>query len=178
ALQQTEDSAERENRLKILAFSYILNGNRKLAEDVFNRMLNANSGFTLDPILTSPKIYEVFSEVRQQWLMSYNSLEKEKRLTLRYRAAYHARVLPFGTGQFINGSRKKGLIFSLLQAGAIGGSIWSYKMLDASKHPDYGWYDGNREEKERYTNLTRVQFGIFASAYIWSVIDAYMEANE
>jgi hypothetical protein len=171
----TIDNIESENRKKILAFSLILSGRKDAAMDVLWSIFDKNPLFNLDPILTSPTIYEVFSETRREWNGAY-----EANVTLNYSPltnfALKSRILlPFGVGQYINDKKKKGIIFSIFQAGALAGSIVTYNIRDSYYDPDFGWYEGNNEMKNIYTNAMRIQFGLFAVAYVWSVVDAYRE---
>jgi len=169
------DDAELENRKKILAFSLILFGMKDAAIEVFWSMLDKNHSFNLDPILTSPKIYEVFSETRRLWNEAFAANAALKHSPITDLALRGRILLPFGTGQYVTGNKKKGIIFSIIQAGALGGSVWAYDKRNSYYDPQYGWYNENRDEMNYYTNIMRVQFGIFVAAYIWSVVDAYLE---
>jgi hypothetical protein len=50
-----------------LAYSYIMLGKAELADSIFMEIFNANPDFHLSPIVTSPKIYEVYFEARTKW---------------------------------------------------------------------------------------------------------------
>lgn len=51
---------------RFLAYSYVALNERKKAKDSFRRALIADPKLTLDPVYVSPKIIEVFEEVRGQ----------------------------------------------------------------------------------------------------------------
>ncbi len=59
-----KDDVSRAHRF--LAYSYVALNERKKAKDSFRKALSADPELTLDPVYVSPKIIEVFEEVRGQ----------------------------------------------------------------------------------------------------------------
>jgi tetratricopeptide (TPR) repeat protein len=193
-LREAPDSNFQEHA-KYLAFCLILTGRANEAGTVFRDILEKDPGFSLDPIRTSPKIYEVFSAARSQWASARPAAAPDTLAasdtavapapvaaaapaepdivpaTLPPPAArpwYRIPVClaPGGAGQFYHRQNVKGTVFAGLQAAGLGLSIWAFSQKD----PDYGWTPDN----ENYNILFRVQFGVFAAAWAAGVIDALL----
>jgi hypothetical protein len=64
---ESADSSEWQEYQKYRAFCLILTGQRERADTVFCSMLDRDSSFALDPLMTSPKIYEVYFAAKQSW---------------------------------------------------------------------------------------------------------------
>jgi tetratricopeptide (TPR) repeat protein len=186
-LREAPDSNFQEHA-RYLAFCLILTGRIGEAEKVFRDILEKDPGFSLDPIRTSPKIYEVFSAARTQWASARPAAPDtadapEPVVTAApapaqpdiapaplpppaVRPWYRIPVClaPGGAGQFYHGQKIRGAVLAGLQAVGLGLSIWAFSQKD----PDYGWTPDN----ESYNILFRVQFGVFAAAYVAGVVDA------
>jgi len=171
------DFKEKEKKMQTLAFALILTGRRDEAIDIFVSIFNSNPEYYLDPILTSPKIYEIFSEGRRKWQLTSSSkgqTSASSRTDMTETAGLRIiKIMPFGAGQYINGEKRKGILFSVLQGGTLIGSIWAYNARLSHYDSNYGWYDGNKDQNTYYSNLMRVQFGVFVATYAWSVVDAF-----
>ncbi len=83
-----------------------------------------------------------------------------------------ARLLPGGVGQFLNGQPAKGAVLLGAQALTLGASIVTFRRRAALYDDRFGWYEGNMVQYERYTAAYRIEFGVFAFAYLYSVVDA------
>jgi len=193
---QTDDTLWEEYQ-KYRAFSLILLEQRDSALAVFGAILDRNATFSLDPIYTSPKIYEVYHEARRAWDAVHAPAESTSVDSARAAArrdsagsgdAMAARkrglppdwyrvplyFVPGGTGQFYNRQPAKGAVLLIVQAVALAASVLTYAKRQDYYHPDYGWYAGNADEYAQATTAYRVEFGIFAAGYLWSVVDAFV----
>ncbi len=109
---------------KYLAFSLVAQGKNHAAADHFIKALRIDSGFTLDPVLTSPKILTVFEAARSEFASQEKknlSKEESNRPTERSLQqvegpTFRAILFP-GWDQLYRGRQTKGLI--LLTAGAL-----------------------------------------------------------
>jgi hypothetical protein len=181
---------------KYLAFCYILTEQKHRAKILFRDILNRDYTFTLDPIRTSPKIYKVFHAAQNQWkgenkvrvdslrqvadsavkaALKQEGLQASGTETFSkslfspwYRAPLY--VTPFGSGQFYNRQTKKGLALFLIQSLSLGSSIWAFNKRYRDFHDDEtGWQTGH----VKYSNIHRIQFGVFLLAYGYSVFDSF-----
>ncbi|OGJ87315.1 MAG: hypothetical protein A2350_03465 [Candidatus Raymondbacteria bacterium RifOxyB12_full_50_8] len=184
----------RQDYMRYLAFSYILVNRLPEARAVFSAMLDEDSTFVLDSVLTAPNLYDVFTSARIEWRTRHSlkpaepGSEAAPAASLRpadtvplvmarsgaswYRAPVC--LLPAGAGQFQAGSKVKGGAMLVVQTLALGVSIWAYNKRQNYYHPDYGWYAGNIDENRTYGNLYRASFGVFAGAYLYSIVDGFL----
>ncbi|MFA6549547.1 MAG: hypothetical protein WCT39_06445 [Candidatus Margulisiibacteriota bacterium] len=191
ALNKNEKNMS-EEPLQILAFSYIIVGRRNDAFSIFKKILVYNPDFTLDPILTPPRFYELFHEARSEWFASpegqtillkkkakEDSLKTEmmKNMLSSLRKIDYPgivfSILPGGAGQFYHKEPIKGSVIFLIQAAALGACIWSYNKREDIKDPQFGWTPENLEANDRYVKYMRVELSIFSIAWIYGIVDAF-----
>ena len=165
-----------------LAFSLVAQAKNAGAVDHFVTILRIDSTFTLDPILTSPKILSVFSEARRQFgnmkIPEHNQRQLEQRLpdhSLTFRT-----ILFPGWEQAYQGRTVKG--YTLLGAGilSLGATVYfdrerrsaqdeylaaNTPELAASKYTRY-----NNNHKAEYYSLAA-----FLAIYVYSQFDAFFD---
>jgi len=165
-----------------LAFSLVAQAKNAGAVDHLVTILRIDSTFTLDPILTSPKILSVFSEARRQFgnmkIPEHNQRQLEQRLpdhSLTFRT-----ILFPGWEQAYQGRTVKG--YTLLGAGilSLGATVYfdrerrsaqdeylaaNTPELAASKYTRY-----NNNHKAEYYSLAA-----FLAIYVYSQFDAFFD---
>lgn len=189
------DSAE--TQLSVyLAFSQIMLGNISVADSIFAAILSRDSLFALDPIMTSPKMYEVYAGARKAWeerLIDVALAEPDTAKTAERMleqvvpgpaipgVAGHRRLnptkrlacfLPLGCGQFVNKRPVRGVLIGALQVVALGTSIALYQFREEIRDPRYGLYDGNADRYKRYTAGYRIGFALAITGWTTGVIES------
>lgn len=187
---------------RYLAFSYVATERIDSARGIFVEMLTKDSAFKLDPVRTSPKIYQVFRAAQIQWRklhqpphqtnppagmtpaqshdtlpktavsLSVNTLQNQQ-LPLSRWYKIPVYLAPGGTAQFCNGETVKGTIVLCLQVLSLGGSIYAFEKKQDFYDDRFGWYEGNQTQFGRYSLASRIGFGSFACTYLWSVFDSF-----
>jgi hypothetical protein len=141
---------------KYRAFCLIVLDRRDSALAAFSAILEREPEFGLDPIYTSPKIFEVFHEARRLYLEAHpdtvradtvaaaldttvvlsTGLRDSDTLELpSYRVPLY--ILPGGVGQFYNGQRAKGWVLLGTQVACLAASVISYVERESRYDPDY-----------------------------------------
>jgi hypothetical protein len=192
-IKNSPDSLKQEY-YRYLAFSYIATERIVEARALFMEMLVSDSAFKLDPVRTSPKIYEVFRAALAQWQKQHQASHADSipaaPLAVRDTSAHlapHATgpkrpdlewvyipvsLLPGGAGQFYNRAPLKGAVLLGVQAACLGFTAWSYQKKNDSYSDRFGWYQGNRNQYETYLRLAQAGVVSFTISYFYGVIDA------
>lgn len=176
--------------VRYLAYCYILTAQKEKAVILFQRMLSQEPDFTLDPIRTSPKIFEVFHAARTEWLSSDAgrlALIRKKAVQDSLKAAQAARLaealrwrfspidlLPGGAGQFRRGLKTRGTLFLGLQGALLTGSVLAYAKRRTYWNDATGWDAAQADDNRFYTNFYRVQFGLFGLAWAAGLGDLFL----
>lgn len=122
---------------KLIGFSYVALDENDKAKEEFRRMLELDSTISLDPLKVSPKIVQVFEEVRGEiskvstpppgdsigLVISQDSLRPESPLSFR-KALLFSTLVP-GLGQAYSGERLKGWGFMLGEGLSVAGLVVS-----------------------------------------------------
>jgi tetratricopeptide (TPR) repeat protein len=199
-IKQSPDSAG-EDPLKTLAFTYILLGRPMEARVIFKTLLSRNQDFSLDPIMTPPRFFEVFHQARAEWLVSAEGqsvLKRKKAQEDSVRTVLFTNVakqpllfklkvlgespvvripislLPGGAGQFYNGKPLKGAAFLAAECASLAASIWAYYRYKDVADPQYGYTPSNRPAARKYINYMRIGFGTFSLVYLGGVVEAFI----
>jgi hypothetical protein len=193
---------ERIEAYKILGLSYLYSkkptpeqANLK-ARDAFFGLLKQDPDFQLDPLFVPPDAIAFFDRIRQEEEPAlapvrkiHNELkQKEAEQEKIRREAQPGKprivnvavsspvvaLLPFGFGQFQNGSIPLGIGMAVGQgAGAIT-SILSYIMVEALRDPVSGEYSGNNYQLAKNFGITQlVGAGLFFGLWIAGVAEAF-----
>jgi hypothetical protein len=163
-------------------------GDRAIARREFEQALYLAADSALDPQLFSAGAVRFFEdtktaiEERTRRNADKRVLAEERERLLKYRESlivyevrpFYVNFVPFGAGQFQNGDRTKGLLFSTAQALTFAASagIWVYLTSQ------YG-YNGRvpPEDAENVRLMQQLEIGAgiaFWSIYSWSVVDSLL----
>lgn len=163
-------------------------GDRAMARREFEQALYLSADSSLDPLLFSADAMRFFEdtkaalEERKRRNAEKLALAEERERLLKYRESlivyevrpFYVNFVPFGAGQFQNGQRTKGLLFSTAQALTFAASagIWVYLVSQ------YG-YNGRvpPEDAENARLLQQLEIGTgaaFWAIYSWSVVDSLL----
>lgn len=182
-----------------LAFSYVIVGKADSAIAVFHAILSRDPAFTLNPITTSPKIYEVFVKARD----AFNPAKAEPdegfdiprlpRTTTDVSVADTADALPAsipfpvyrypllaapgGIPQFLERRKKAGAWLLGLQVVGLAGTFVTLHLRQNLRLPNQGWTSKNIGKGDLYLNLARVQFGLFLCSYGFGITDAILHVK-
>ncbi len=155
------------------AYSFVALTETKKAKNEFVTILNIDSTYTLNPDIVSPKIIDVFNEVKDEWLKSKIPAKLPEKnaeeLPPTPPSSFAIYTFP-GTYQNYIGNRKKGKILKwgfLIGLGAVGitqgGYYYTHYMyLQQRSQPDidkwYTWYNFFYKAKKISLNLTTFIF--------------------
>lgn len=163
-------------------------GDRVIARREFEQALYLSADSALDPQLFSADAVRFFEDTRNaleertRRNAEKRALAEERERLRQYRESlivyevrpFYVNFVPFGAGQFQNGERTKGLLFSTAQALTFAASagIWVYLTSQ------YG-YNGRvpPEDAENVRLLQQLEIGAgiaFWSIYSWSVVDSLL----
>ncbi|MEZ4359709.1 MAG: hypothetical protein R3B48_05975 [Kofleriaceae bacterium] len=163
-------------------------GDRASARREFEQALYLSGDLTLEPLLFSAEAVSFFDDIkasleeRKRRNAEKRALAEERERLRRYRESlivyevrpFYVNFVPFGAGQFQNGQRTKGLVFSTSQALAFAASagIWVYLV------GQYG-YNGRvpTDDASDVRLLQQLEIGAgvaFWGLYSWSVVDALL----
>ncbi len=171
---------------KYVAFSLVAQGQNEEAVDHFRNALAVDSGFTLDPVLTSPKILVVFESARNQF-----EAERAKETAAvpvnspsvvsdhpRPGPTFRAILFP-GWEQSFEGESVKGHL--LLGAGAATAlSTIAFYFLQRNARSNYlsaSTPDLASSRYKTYNSLHKAEFysiSAFVLVYVYSGIDAFV----
>ena len=160
-----------------------MTGKSRDADSLFKAILSSDPMFSLDPIRTSPKIYEVYFAAKSEWQKGQPipppAVATPPPAPLpplprppAYR--YGLYLCPFAAGQFYNQERAKGALFLALQAVSLTAVLVLYQKRQDLYNPEYGWYGGNLEENRNCVLGMRAGFSLAAVAYLYSAADAFI----
>src|SRR5450755_3264980 len=130
---------------RMLGVSYLFSGQSEEAKREFHKLLELRPDYRFDPLLDPQQVVDAFNAVVKEEETEIASFEarrqqrdrdmaahrlREERLhppvtsILRYeRHAYLFNFIPFGTGQFQNGQRRKGWLFLGVEGGLAALSV-------------------------------------------------------
>jgi tetratricopeptide (TPR) repeat protein len=163
-------------------------GDRAVAKREFEQALYLSAELTLEPLLFSVGAMRFFDDTKQaleertRRNAEKRALAEERERLRKYRASlivyevrpFYVNFVPFAAGQFQNGQRTKGVLFSTSQAAAFAASagIWVYLVSQ------YG-YNGRvpPEDASNVRLLQQMEIGAGAAfwvLYSWGVVDALL----
>jgi hypothetical protein len=165
-----------------LAFSLVAQGKNAGAVDHLITILKIDSTFSLDPILTSPKILSVFGEARRQ----FGNLKPANHSPVLPGAQQQGRTVTFrtilfpGWEQAYQGRTAKG--YTLLAAGVLSlGSTLVFDRKRRSARDEYLVADTPELAMSRYTvynNSLKAEYyslAAFLAFYVYSQFDAFFD---
>jgi len=165
---------------KYIAFSLIAQGKYRLSKEQFTRLLNIDPTYSLDPVLTSPKILAIFNEVKQAFVSSQKPAQKTEIIpTERDGLSVSYRTILFpGWEQLYRGRKTSGTIFFSLGIVSLGSGI-TFEFLRSSARQDYLnekvllKLDEKYKTYNNYYKAEIASFVVFAITYIASEIDVF-----
>ena len=165
-----------------VAFSLIAQGKNAPAAEYFVSILRADSTYTLDPLLTSPKIMTVYEEGRRRFSQERAQTSPPVRTPVEPPPSGPSfRLLLFpGWDQLHQGRTTKGTI--LLSAGALSlGSLVTFDVLRRSAREDYLSATSPEEATARYDDYDKYykaeyySAAAFVAVYLYSAFDAFLD---
>jgi hypothetical protein len=203
----SEDEVVQTHRM--LGVAYLFEGQPEQARREFRKLLELAPDFQFDPYLESPRVVEFFQGVVREQRAELGDIEarlkkREAELARREpvriverrieKRSYAVNFIPFGSGQFQNGSRRKGWIFlgtesalalTSLTAFTVNFALYGVRPYRGCLDPVVPQPDGStgvcaddridHTSENRSRNLTRLQVasgGLFFAAAIWGIVDA------
>jgi len=138
----------------------------------FTRLLQSRPEFELDSFYYPPEMVAEFTDLKKQLaelkLIQQDRPEAKTREVVEKTYAEHSAIvnfMPFGGGQFANGSSGKGFLFMAGQAAALAANMGSWYYLYAA-----GPTGGARTAglAGMYGSLA-----VFGGIYVWSIVDSF-----
>ena len=187
---------------KYLAASYLFLGRRELAETQFEKLVQEDPNYELDPVAFPKDVLEAFARVRQhlklreekqkaryaeaerERLKSENArraLERERfrrliRLatteTLEERNSRWLAMLPFGVGQFRNGHRRLGITLAIGESLLAALSLTSFLLHASLVNEQPDSVDEAQRVERGYRVTNWVTTGLFFATAAGGIIDA------
>ncbi|MBU1984121.1 hypothetical protein KJ815_06915, partial [bacterium] len=102
----------------ILGYVYVARDQKDAAMREFTHILSVNPASELDPVMTSPKILEVFRQARADYMLrvaSEPAVYRMPQADVRLSASWRSLVLP-GWGQLYKQQKVKGSVIAAAQA--------------------------------------------------------------
>jgi hypothetical protein len=166
---------------KYVAFSLVAQGQNEAATEHFISAMKLDSSFSLDPVLTSPKIMSVYRDAREQFrIQQLQQPPKNEKLMHEEGSGPTLRALIFpGWEQIHQGKSTKGYV--LLGAGALSlASTLYFDQVRKDKRSSYLAAGTPAEASARYSNYNSAyktenySAAIFGIIYVYSTIDAFI----
>jgi len=203
----SEDEVVQTHRM--LGVAYLFEGQPEQARREFRKLLELAPDFQFDPYLESPRVVEFFQGVVREQRAELGDIEarlkkREAELARREpvriverrieKRSYAVNFIPFGSGQFQNGNRRKGWLFlgaesalalTSLTAFTVNFALYGVRPYRGCLDPVMPQPDGStgvcpderidHTSENRSRDLTRLQVasgGLFFAAAIWGIVDA------
>ncbi|MBU1638707.1 hypothetical protein KKC97_13675 [bacterium] len=165
----------------LLGFVYVARDQTEDAYREFAKVVSINPAYELDPVMTSPKILEVFRRAKKDYMdnwLSQPQIYRMPQADVRLAASARSLVLP-GWGQYYKDQKIKGTAFTAFQVL----SIAALAVLQAEvnrRHDDYlsirehnSPFIEDRYQEYRRAYRMRNAAGYFAlGVYILNYLDA------
>jgi len=169
---------------KYIAFSLIAQGKRELAKERFTKLLSLYPTYSLDPVLTSPKILFIFNEAKQAFLSSTKPMQGAKVIPIEAdSSSISYRTILFPGWEQLHIRRKiSGAIFIGFGILTLGSGI-TFEFLRSNARQDYLneknplVIDEKYKTYNWYYKAEIVSFVAFAITYIASEIDIFTMSN-
>jgi len=161
------------------AYSFVaLTENRK-AKAEFVKILNIDSTYTLNPDIVSPKIINVFNEVKSKWMKNriYSEIQKGKQEKPQPVAPSSFATYTYpGIYQDYIGEKKKGKVLKwsfiggagILIVSQVGYTYTHYMYLQQRQQPEidkwYTWYN-------LFYKVRKISFGFTVSVFVYNFLD-------
>ena len=178
---------------KYLGLSNYIEGKREDAGATFIMLLSIDPSYHLDPLYAPPELISFFMKIKAEIFPNDTQTPDKKPVenninqrktgpeTKKYytkykyyyeKNNYFVNFIPFGAGQFVNGSKVKGSLVLSTQLLALGSNMFFYFSLRAMKDKNGAIDQGKISRAKLYRTMQYVSAGVAAAAYIYGVIDA------
>lgn len=137
------------------------------ARAAFNKLLNLNSDYELNPNMYLPEIISLFQIAKFQKRTSLKVLILDT--IPAYPIVYN--FLPFGLPQIKNNHKIKGGIVSVLQGAAIAFSIVGFVNKKSFYSEQFHYKEEDLEKAKRFDFMQRISIVGFSLTYVYSIID-------
>ena len=179
--REMEDESQFTEAYRLLAICYFRSGLSLEAERELKNLLFIKPNYELDGFSTPPPLLNTFQELKKQTLEKSKELEKAKekasdkplmteKETVYRRNSITLRFLPFGLSQFENSQTTKGALLAAAQTSFLGANVglywWKRSMMPTSPY--------NLSNYNLAQNLQFVALGAFLGAYLYGVVDAFL----
>ncbi len=166
---------------KYIAFSLVAQGQNEAATEHFISAMKLDPGFSLDPVLTSPKIMSVYRDAREQFRIQQLQRPPKNEKSMHEEGGgptLRALIFP-GWEQIYQGKSAKGYV--LLGAGVISlASTLYFDQVRKDKRSSYLAAATPVEASARYSNYNSAykaeyySAAIFGIIYVYSTLDAFI----
>lgn len=165
-----------------LAFSLVAQGKNSSAREHFITILLIDSTYSLDPVLTSPKIMSVFNQAYDRYLVMRSDQNTPQVMPPPVESAgvtFRTLIFP-GWEQIHQGKKTKGYIIAGAGAASLG-SFVMFDLLRRSARDDYLSATTPESASSKYQVYNRyykaqVYSGIvFVAVYFYSQFDAFFD---
>ncbi len=185
---QLTDQSEIAEAHLLLGVAHLETGNIKGADQEFEEALFIDSTLKLDPLLFSTRAVDAFERKKEALDARLRAEEKallEAKRAEKYRLAmenmvviekrdYYVNFLPFGSGQFQNGHRKKGISIAIAQA-VLGGTSLALYGFQVFRYGFPGDVPLDEVGLVNAMQVAQIGTGIaFYGVYAYGVIDSLM----
>jgi len=122
----------------ILGFVYVARDQNSDAQREFVQILSVNPAYDLDPVLTSPKILDVFQQARADYMFrvaSEPAVYRMPQADVRLSASWRSLALP-GWGQVYKQQKVKGAALAAAQLFSLGALVFMQIEVNR-RHDDY-----------------------------------------
>jgi hypothetical protein len=169
---------------KFIAFSLIAQGKSELAKERFAMLLSLFPAYSLDPVLTSPKILIIFNEAKRAFLSSKKTNPETIKIPTDASGlpiSFRTILFP-GWEQLYAGRKTSGTIFLCTGILTLGGGL-TFEILRISARQDYLSERNTLIINEKYNTYNRyykaeiVSFVAFAITYIASELDVFAASS-
>jgi hypothetical protein len=169
---------------KYIAFSLIAQGKTDLAKERFVMLLSVCPTYSLDPVLTSPKILVVFNEALQAFLSTKKTGQESSTIPMvsgKLAVSYRTMLFP-GWEQLHDGRKTPGTIFLCAGIATLASAL-TCELLRNSARIDYLAekdplaFDNKYNVYNRYYRAEIASFIAFGLTYIASEIDVFTASS-
>ena len=169
---------------KYIAFSLIAQGKSGLAKERFAMLLSLYPTYSLDPMLTSPKILVIFNEAKRAFESSQKPIQEAIKSPIEVDGSpisFRSILFP-GWEQLYRGRKMPGTLFLSVGVITLGGGI-TFEFLRSSARQDYLKENNPLDFDEKYKTYNQyykteiASFVAFVITYIASEIDVFTAFN-
>lgn len=140
------------------------------ARVAFNKLLDLKSDYELDPNVYLPEIISMFQIAKFQKRTSFKIIILDT--VPAYPVAFN--FAPGGVPQYLNEGKVKGAAVFLVQAAALGVSIYGYRREQSYLSDDYGLKEEDLSTARRFDALQKWSLLTFTVTYVYSLVDGFV----